>query len=330
MDKHVFKLFCLAVLLGIFAIALGGCKSITGFSINEIPHETSKGQEIYFCPRDDCGKAYSLLIGTANNSVHCAFYDIDLKNVIMALANKSKAAEVMLVMDKSNYKEQVKGEGVKLDDDGQLMHNKFCVIDDEIVITGSFNPTDNDNFKNNNNVIVSYSNALASNYEQEFQELWNSEFGKGGKVVIPKINLNNKSIENYFCPEDDCASRTASLIQEAKRSIYFMTFSFTNEGIGNALIKKKALDIRGVFDSEQASIQYSQFKRLKEIGIKVKKDSNRYKMHHKVFVIDNETVLTGSFNPTSNADTNNDENIIIIHDKRIADGFLDEFDRVWG
>jgi len=61
----------------------------------------------------------------------------------------------------------------------------------------------------------------------------------------------------------------------------------------------------------------------------VKKDSNKYNMHHKVFIIDNETVVTGSYNPTSSGDEKNDENILIIHDKGIAKKFLDEFDRVW-
>ena len=38
-------------------------------------------------------------------------------------------------------------------------------------------------------------------------------------------------------------------------------------------------------------------------------------MHHKVFIIDEEIVITGSFNPSKNADTRNDENILIINKK---------------
>ena len=110
-----------------------------------------------------------------------------------------------------------------------------------------------------------------------------------------------------------------------------MSFSFTNEEIADALIIRGGgdLDARGIFDSSQSSGKYSQFKRLQEFGIDVKKDSNKYKMHHKVFVIDNETVVTGSFNPTLSADAKNDENLLIIHDKKIADAFLKEFDSLW-
>lgn len=105
-----------------------------------------------------------------------------------------------------------------------------------------------------------------------------------------------------------------------------MSFSFTNEDIAEALITKNNLDIRGIVDSGQASSRFSQFKKLQEFGVGIKKDSNKYKMHNKVFIIDNQTVATGSFNPTLSADTRNDENLLIMHDKKIADAFLKEFE----
>ncbi|MBT4110758.1 DUF1669 domain-containing protein, partial [Candidatus Woesearchaeota archaeon] len=52
-------------------------------------------------------------------------------------------------------------------------------------------------------------------------------------------------------------------------------------------------------------------------------------MHHKVFVIDEETVVTGSFNPTGGGDTRNDENVLIITDKDIAKEFEEEFEKVY-
>jgi phosphatidylserine/phosphatidylglycerophosphate/cardiolipin synthase-like enzyme len=64
-------------------------------------------------------------------------------------------------------------------------------------------------------------------------------------------------------------------------------------------------------------------------GAELKKDNNSYSMHHKIFIIDNKTVITGSFNPSANADINNDENILIIHDKKIAKKYLEEFDYLW-
>ena len=331
MNKLIFKLFYWkAAFVALLIILLSGCApKITGSIVEKIPKETADEQRVYFCPGEDCGKVFESYIKSANFSVHCAFYDINLKNIITSLAKKSKNADVRLVMDTSNYKEQIKGDGIKLNNGGQLMHNKFCIFDDSVVITGSFNPTENDNYYNNNNIMVIYSNALAKNYEDEFNELWNGQFGKGLNVEHPVLYVNNKKIENYFCPEDKCASHIIDLIKDAKSSVYFMAFSFTNEEIADAIIAKNGVDIRGIFDSQQSSGEFSQFKRMLEFGINVKKDKNKYKMHHKVFIIDNETVVTGSFNPTLSADSKNDENLLIVHDKKIANYFLREFDRIW-
>ncbi len=51
-------------------------------------------------------------------------------------------------------------------------------------------------------------------------------------------------------------------------------------------------------------------------------------MHHKTFIIDQETVITGSFNPTGGGDKRNDENVLIITDKNIAKEFMDEYWKV--
>ena len=331
MKKVVFKLFYEKYLIFLYVLVttfLIGC-NVTSNVIYNPPHENNKNPDVYFCPKDNCSSIFEHHIRAASSSVHCALYDLNLKNVIKALAEKSKFLDVRLVMDNSNLKDQIKGDGIKADSDYALMHNKFCVIDDKLVMTGSFNPTYNDNDYNSNNVVVIYSYAIAENYEDEFNELWNGKFGKGNSVKYPLVYINNITIENYFCPEDKCASRIIDLIRHAKKSVYFMDFSFTSEAIADALIRSRGLEIKGIFDSGQSSNKYSKLDRLKEFGIDVKKDSNKHKMHHKVFIIDKDTVATGSFNPTLSADTKNDENLLIIHDDNIAKDFLKEFDSLW-
>jgi phosphatidylserine/phosphatidylglycerophosphate/cardiolipin synthase-like enzyme len=52
-------------------------------------------------------------------------------------------------------------------------------------------------------------------------------------------------------------------------------------------------------------------------------------MHHKVFIIDRETVIFGSFNFSDSANRRNDENILIVHDPVFASFFVEEFEAVW-
>jgi phosphatidylserine/phosphatidylglycerophosphate/cardiolipin synthase-like enzyme len=52
-------------------------------------------------------------------------------------------------------------------------------------------------------------------------------------------------------------------------------------------------------------------------------------MHHKVIVIDERIVITGSYNFTSRAERRNDENLLIIDDPTLAAAYLAEFERVF-
>ncbi|HLC90636.1 MAG TPA: phospholipase D-like domain-containing protein, partial [Candidatus Nanoarchaeia archaeon] len=118
---------------------------------------------------------------------------------------------------------------------------------------------------------------------------------------------------------------------KAKASISFMTFSFTHKEIANILLLKhqENLTLQGVMEARQVT-KDSVFQQLEYQGIDVLKDKNKANMHHKVFIIDNKTVVTGSFNPTNGGDSRNDENLLIINDERIANAFVEEFGRVYG
>lgn len=292
------------------------------------PVEQSGGIDVYFCPEDSCEQALIDVIDSSKEYIHCAFFDIDIRRLIKLLGDKSKSIDVKLVVDNENYGE-IKGPGVKMDTSSQYSHNKFCVVDDSIVVTGSMNPTDNGAHKNNNNLLVIYSKYLVRNYGDEFDELWAGEFGSGDNVLYPVIYLNGDKIENYFCPEDFCASRIIEAINNAEESVYFMTFSFTHEGIADAMLFNDDIEIKGLFEKRGSGSKYSQYNRLRGFGLDVRLDTNGFTMHHKVFIIDNRTVITGSMNPSSNANRNNDENILIIHDSEIASKYVEEFFRLY-
>jgi len=159
--------------------------------------------DVYFCPSYNCSAAVVDLIRNANESVHCALFDLDLIEMIEAFDDAaSRGVDVKIVVDKDNYEMiekvygKVLGEGaegeeiVKFDNDNQLMHNKFCIFDNNTATTGSFNPTINCNTKNNNNLVVVKSRYLAENYEDEFSELWAGYFGKGEKELQTKVKYD--------------------------------------------------------------------------------------------------------------------------------------------
>ena len=288
----------------------------------KLVHEGTK-IELYFCPVHDCEKALVDLI-KASDKVDCAFYEVTSKSVLKAIKEKQ---QIRLVLDQLNNKGS-SGDGANIRHKSGLMPSNICISDDRIGLAGSYTPTYNGNNRNNNNALVIYSDVLALNYKDEFEELWNLTFGNGEKVKNPVIDYGDTIIENYFCPEDNCEEHLISTIEKANKSIYFMTFSFTSENVADSLLKLYDVDIKGVFEARGAG-GYSQYKRLKDFGLNVKTDNNKYTMHHKVFIIDESIVVTGSYNPTISGNTKNDENMLIIHNKNVADSYLREFGKVW-
>ena len=324
------KLSLISMLLILFLV-LTSCS--TGKTITVKKVVTDQGSiEVFFCPQDKCEEELISFLDSAEKSIHCALYDIGLQSVQEKLLEKQKEIEVQVVTD-NDYLKKFNHPFVKADSYG-LMHDKFCVVDGKKVSGGSMNPTENDAHKNNNNLLLIESTVIAQNYEDEFQEMWRGDFKRGERVKNPVIMLNdngkNIQIETYFCPEDHCAEKVREELKKAESSIHFMTFSFTHDGIANILLLKNldGVEVKGVMEVRQIS-EYSQFNRLQQNDIVVFRDGNKNNLHHKVFIIDEKKVVTGSFNPTANGDKNNDENVIIIEDERIAKMFVEEFERVY-
>ncbi len=306
---------------------MSGCS--TGKSIATETSIQDKGTiKVMFCPHEYCEETLVYFLDSAEHSIHCALFDIGLKSVQDKLLEKEKKIEVKIVTD-DDYLKKFNHPFVKADRYG-LMHNKFCVIDGKKVSTGSMNPTENDAHKNNNNLLLIESKVIAQNYEDEFQELWEGNFKKGNRVKSPKIMLEDMRIENYFCPEDDCAYHVKEELKKAEKSIYFMTFSFTHDGIGNILLLKNLddIEVKGVMEVKQVS-EHSEFARLLQNSVEVRKDGNKNNLHHKVFIIDEKIIVTGSFNPSANGDQRNDENLIIIENEEITKRFVEEFWKVY-
>jgi phosphatidylserine/phosphatidylglycerophosphate/cardiolipin synthase-like enzyme len=107
-----------------------------------------------------------------------------------------------------------------------------------------------------------------------------------------------------------------------------MAFSFTSEPIAKAMAGRlgEGVRVRALFEKRQAGSQYSQDDFLASKGAQVFLDTNEHNMHHKVIVIDGDTVITGSYNFSKSANTQNDENLLVLHSPVIAERFIQEFE----
>lgn len=288
------------------------------------------------------------LIGKANVSIHGAFYEVSAPAVVTALcAARKRGVDVRLVTESDTRKKRgaamrrLEEAGIEVVADSRrgLMHNKFAVIDGSILWNGSYNATENDGWKNNNNALAVRSAELAEIYDDEFMEMFRDRiFGNrtepGPFVELRKryyVKIGETDINAYFSPEDNIERIIIKRIEKAKTSIHFMAFSFTSDGIGEAMIERyrKGVAVSGIFERRGTRGGYSEYTKMKLEGLPVRLDHNRGAMHHKVIVIDGERVIMGSYNYSRNANRFNDENVMIIDNREIARRYLNEFKRLW-
>lgn len=289
-------------------------------------------------------------INQAQSNVDVAAYDFDLQNVADALiAARGRGVQVRFVTDSDNADKDavlaLQDAGIPIVEDRRnsgLMHDKFVVIDRQWVWTGSWNLTENGTYRNNNNALLIASAALAKNYSAEFEEMFIGEFGptSPAKTPNPQITItfqtadgqtHEVAVENYFAPEDGVAAHVIAEVAHAQSRIRFMAFSFTSDEIADALIERAraGVIVQGVIEERNAESEYGEYTRMRDAGLDVWLDGNPYIMHHKVIIIDDATVILGSYNFTSNAENANDENLLIIRDPEVAARFLVEFGRVY-
>lgn len=279
-------------------------------------------------------------IAQTQHQLDVAAFDIDLPCVGEQLGLlKQKGVSVRVVTDSDHQTDLVQrlvqtGVPVHFDERSAFMHNKFMVRDDLDVWTGSLNLTHNGVYRNNNNVVTFHNNDIARLYQAEFDELFAGQFGP----TSPRQNLpafvapQDKKIEILFSPEDPVQERVLDVLRGAQKSIVFLAFSFTDDAMGAVMEQKleQGVTVRGVFERSGAGSKYSEYGRLKRAGADVKKDGNKGIMHHKVMIIDEGTVITGSYNFSKNADKSNDENLVIFHDNReVAQKYLQEFEALY-
>ncbi len=283
-------------------------------------------------------------IAAARQTIDIAAYEFNLPTLTRAVLDAhARGVQVRIVTDLQDGLEddnttlnQLVDAGIRVIADGRsaLMHNKFVIIDRTLVWTGSWNYTINDTYRNNNNAVVMRSRNAVANYQAEFDEMFVSgQFGPRSPENTPNITFNQDGtpIEVYFAPETNVIPVLTREIAAARRSIRFMTFSFTIDELGAALIDRhdSRVDVRGIFETVGSETQYSELTPLFCAGVQARQDGSAFVLHHKVFVIDERTVITGSFNFSVSATESNDENLLIIRDADFAAQYLAEFERRW-
>jgi len=327
---------------------------------NTNPGSLPSWLNVYFTdpnPPDNMGHGIDQFVqpalSGAAKTIDVTSFDLNLPSLINALAAASKRGVVVrVVYDGTNGSldlnnavtdnqpfdaiKTLQAANVGLVNGGRssgLMHDKMVIVDGKTLFMGSWNLSYNDTYRNNNNLLEITDPKLIANYQAKFNELFvDKHFGTHAKVMIPNPSLviGGIQVENYMAPEDDVMAKLVQYVQGAQKTVHYMIFTYTHADLSAAMIArfKAGINVEGVIEDRGATL--GALPALFCAKLPVKTDGNKYTMHHKVIIIDGQTVITGSFNFTKSADTANDDNLLVLHSPGVASFYEQEYQRVSG
>ena len=138
--------------------------------------------DVYFSPDDHVQASFVELIENAQESINFMAFSFtadELGDAVRARAQDDVA--VAGVMDSEQVNSNVgtefdpfkqAGLDVLLDGNEGLMHHKVMIIDESIVIFGSYNFTNSAEIKNDETLIVVYNEEIAAQFMNEFQRVY--------------------------------------------------------------------------------------------------------------------------------------------------------------
>lgn len=133
-------------------------------------------------------------------------------------------------------------------------------------------------------------------------------------VVIRRWVCHESEIATHFSPKGGCMAAIVAELATARSEILVQAYSFSCPNIANALIAAAARRVKVIvlLDRSNEAETYSELGDLVRHGLEVWIDASHAIAHNKVMVIDRRTIITGSFNFTRQAESENAENLLIL------------------
>lgn len=155
------------------------------------------------------------------------------------------------------------------------------------------------------------------------------------KIFIVCVALSTSAfavpadVTTCFSPRQHCAAALIDALNKAEKKIYVHAYSFTHPDIAAALVaaKKRGVDVQVHMDKNRIAEKYSVFPLFVENAFAISIQDKPPIAHNKIMIVDEDLVITGSFNWTKNA-AKNEENLNFIHSKELAKVYLENWERV--
>lgn len=144
--------------------------------------DDSNSSRAYFSPGEECRSAICSLINSAINNLKVSVFTISDNEIAATLVSaKKRGVDVRILTDNdksfdmgSDIEElSTKDIKIKIDQTPNHMHHKFCIADNKVLLSGSYNWTRSAAERNQENIIITEEPSLVKAHLKEFDRLWN-------------------------------------------------------------------------------------------------------------------------------------------------------------
>lgn len=189
-------------------------------------------------------------IDAARVSVDAAVYGFNQRDIVDALVRAHyRGVPVRLVADAGEYGrgsfgyEVMEEHRVQIQTGNQfhIMHNKFFIIDDRFVFTGTGNISRSEFTFNNNNWLWLDHPGIAAAFSAEFEQMFEGARFSAAKEPLGVPNtfqVGDTEVEVWFSPQDDAMGRILEELRQVNTSIHFTIFAFTKDQVATEFINR--------------------------------------------------------------------------------------------
>lgn len=169
--------------------------------------------EVYFSLSDNPQKAIIKNINQAQAFINIAMYIFTDREIALPLVKaQERGVKVRLYLDKDqvDYKYSQsrflvqKGLKIRISSNNYIMHHKFAIIDNRLLLTGSYSWTFSANNRNDENLMVIDDPKIIEIFQNQFVNLWTNKYSSErtrqlyevAKVEFLSTSSNSVKLEN--------------------------------------------------------------------------------------------------------------------------------------
>jgi phosphatidylserine/phosphatidylglycerophosphate/cardiolipin synthase-like enzyme len=182
----------------------------TAFSFSEKPTLSKKtvkspqDLDTCFSPDEPCAEKLLQFINSAEKTLDMAIYSINLDDLVESLIKKSEKIKVRIVCDRvqaHGAKSKVhylleNGVNIRYGKQKGIMHDKFSIVDNKMIETGSFNYTNHASTSNQENQLYLANQSVVDRYRDRFEQIWETSTEIDLKEILEEMQKSHDTKEH--------------------------------------------------------------------------------------------------------------------------------------